>query len=128
MRRFSFILFGALTLALAGCSSRSPAAADPAPHPYTRIANPDADTVQLQIALRKFHPAHQSGPAIWLAAVMHVGEPDYYRALQHFLDDQTVVLYEGINPDAHPRHVHDSGAAATHEPAPAAPPTGTNAG
>jgi hypothetical protein len=128
MRKLSFILLGALTLALAGCSSRSPAAVDPAPHPYTRIANPDADTVQLQIALRKFVPARHSGPAIWLAAVMHVGEPDYYRALQHFLDSQTVVLYEGINPDAHPRHVHDPAEASTNAPPPAAPHTGAGGG
>ena len=39
---------------------------------------------------------------------MHVGEPEYYRALQKFLDAQTVVLYEGINTDSHPRHVGDA--------------------
>jgi len=128
MRKLALILSGAVTLALAGCAMRSQAADAPIPSAYTRIANPDTNTVQLQIALRKFAPAHNDGPAIWLAAVMHVGEPGYYRALQHFLDTQTVVLYEGINPDAHPHHVHDPSAASSQPPKPAEPSTGTNAG
>jgi hypothetical protein len=128
MRRSAVILLGALALTLAGCHTRSLAANAPAPHPYTRIANPDSQTVQLQIALRKFVPSRRRGPAIWLASVMHVGEPDYYRALQHFLDAQTVVLYEGINPEAHPHHVHEAPAASTPALPPAAAPSGANAG
>jgi len=108
MRKSAIILLGALTLALADCPARAQAADTPVSQPYTRIANPDTNTVELQIALRKFVPAQNAGPAIWLAAVMHVGEPAYYHALQHFLDGQTVVLYEGIDPDSHPHHVHDS--------------------
>jgi hypothetical protein len=127
MRRLVFVLLGALTLAWAGCSTRPPSAETATPQPYTRIANPDSDTVQLQIALRKFVPARHRGPSIWLAAVMHVGEPDYYQALQHFLDTQTVVLYEGINPEAHPHHVHEAGSASTHAPKPAAPKAGAEA-
>jgi hypothetical protein len=88
---------------------------------YTRIANPDTNTVQLQIALRKFVPAQDPGPTVWLAAVMHIGESNYYHTLQTFLNTQTVVLYEGINADAHPHHVHDSPGAASH-PTPAPPP------
>jgi hypothetical protein len=128
MWKLALILIGAVNLALAGCSTRSQAATASTPHAYTRITNPNTNTVQLQIALRRFVPVRDHGPTIWLAAVMHVGEPDYYRALQHFLDAETVVLYEGINSESHPHHVHDSTAASTHSPAPAAAPTGTNAG
>jgi len=132
MRKLALIFLGVLTLtltlALAGCSSRSQAADALTPRAYTRIANPDTNTVQLQIALRKFVSARHRGPAIWLAAVMHVGEPDYYRALQRFLDTQTVVLYEGINPAAHPHHVHEASAASTSASMLAARSTGTNAG
>jgi hypothetical protein len=92
------------------------------PQPYTRVANPDTNTVQLQIALRKFVPAGKSGPVVWLAGVMHLGEPQYHHALQDFLDKQTVVLYEGINPDAHPHHVHDD----TNAARAVAKPPGTN--
>ncbi len=62
MRNPAFIILGALTLALAGCPAPSQAAAAPPPQPYTRIANPDTNTVQLQIALRKFVPAQHRGP------------------------------------------------------------------
>src|SRR5580658_5253823 len=127
MRKLVLVLLGALTLSLAGCSTRPPTVEATSPQPYTRIANPDTNTVQLQIALRKFVPARQRGPAIWLAAVMHVGEPDYYRALQRFLDTQTVVLYEGINPQAHPHHVHDAAAASTPAPKPPASKAGADA-
>jgi hypothetical protein len=130
MRKLAVIFLGALTLGLtlAGCSSRSQAGDTQIPHGYTRIANPNANTVQLQIALRKFVPARKRGPSIWLAAVMHVGDPDYYGALQRFLDTQTVVLYEGINPEAHPRRVHDATTSSTPALTPAAPPAGANAG
>ena len=127
MRKLVLVLLGALALARVACPTLSHAADTPPPRPYTRVANPDTNTVQLQIALRKFVPAQNAGPAIWLAGVMHVGEPQYYRALQHFLDAQTVVLYEGINPDARPRHVHDATAAAANDAIPAPPQTGTNA-
>lgn len=114
----------ALMLALANCFTRAQAADALPASGYSRIANPDTNTVQLQIALRKFLPAQKLGPAIWLAAVMHVGEPDYYKALQKFLGTQTVVLYEGINAEAHPRHVHDSTDAAPRSPAPHADTNG----
>jgi hypothetical protein len=128
MRKSALIILGTLALALPGCQTRSPGAGASPPRAYTRIANPDAHTVQLQIALRKFVPSRRRGPAIWLASVMHVGEPAYYHALQRFLDAQTVVLYEGINPDSHPHHVHDSNVASAHAPPPATPTSGAKAG
>jgi hypothetical protein len=128
MRKSVSILLGALALALAGCHTRSLAAEAPSPLPYTRIANPDTQTVQLQIALRKFVPSRRRGPAIWLASVMHVGEQDYYRALQRFLDAQTVVLYEGINAQAHRHHVHEAAAPATPAPPSAAAPSDAKGG
>jgi len=111
-----------------GCSTRPPSVDNPIPQPYTRIANPDTNIVQLQIALRKFVPARQDAPTIWLAAVMHVGESDYYRTLQRFLDTQTIVLYEGVNPESHPRHVHEAAASSNRAAAPAAQKTDAKSG
>ncbi len=105
MRNMLLVIFATLTLALAGCCTRQRTDSAFTPHSYTRIANPDTNTVQLQIALRKFVPRYHRGPAIWLAGTMHIGEPDYYRTVQKYLDLQTVVLYEGINTEAHERHV-----------------------
>jgi hypothetical protein len=128
MRKSALILLGALTVAQVFWLARAQAADAPPPESYTRIGNPDTNTLQLQIAVRKFVPAQEAGPAIWLAAVMHVGEPGYYHALQRFLDTQTVVLYEGINADSHPHHVHEAAAAGTNDPPPVTPAAGTNDG
>jgi hypothetical protein len=127
MRKSAFILAAALILTRAGGRTLARAADFPAPHSYTRVAKPDTNTVQLQIALRKFIPAQNGGPAIWLAGVMHVGDPEYYHALQRFLDAQTLVLYEGINPDAQTHSVHDATAASTNAAVPGGPQSGTNA-
>ena len=130
MRKLSLTIL--LALALAGCSTqtphsalRTPQSSSPPPAPTTRIARPDTNTVQLQIVLRKFLPPHHRGPAIWLAGTMHVGEPQYYREVQKFLDAQTVVLFEGVNADSHPRHVSGPRRIAVR---PAPRETGTNAG
>lgn len=34
--------------------------------------------------------------AVWLVGAVHVGEPGYYDLLQKFLDEQPMVLYEGV--------------------------------
>jgi hypothetical protein len=128
MRKLACIGLGALTLALAEGQTGARAADSPTPQPYTRVANPETNTVQLQIARRKFVAAPNGGPAIWLVGVMHVGEPDYYRALQRFLDAQTVVLYEGINAEAHKHRVRESPASSTNAPSPVASQTGAKAG
>src|SRR6266481_7250373 len=90
------------SLFLAACSApnrtKSSAANEPppVPQPYVRIIN-GSNTVQLQIASRKFVSRRGKRPFIWLTGVSHIGEPKYFAALQHHLDAQTLVLFEGIN-------------------------------
>ncbi len=108
-----------LTLLLASCASpRHAEQALTPPDPYTRIERPDSNTLQLQIAVRKFLPAHRREPAVWLVGACHVGEPGYYQSLQDQLDAQTLVLYEGVNAEAHSRRVRGHPGAGS---APAAP-------
>lgn len=87
---------------LAGCASRKPV--DPpaglSPGPYVRVTT-TSNLVQLQIAARQFVPVHGHGPVIWLTGVSHIGDANYYAALQKHLDAQTVVLFEGISANAH---------------------------
>jgi hypothetical protein len=64
---------------------------------YLRVVRPDTNTVQLQVAVRKFAPAGKSGPAIWLVGAAHIGETNYYQALQKHLDAQPLVLFEGVS-------------------------------
>jgi hypothetical protein len=67
-----------------------------APEPYVRISNTDSNHIQLQIAARQFLPAHRREPIVWLTGVSHIGESNYYAALQTHLDAQTLVLFEGV--------------------------------
>jgi hypothetical protein len=89
----------AVSILLAGCSSHKPsvplAAQDP--EPFVRIENTDSNLIQLQIAVREFVPFRGRGPTIWLTGVSHIGDSNYYAALQQHLDAQTLVLFEGIS-------------------------------
>ena len=102
-RFYSFLLaLPLLAISMAGCASGSVRHAKPGPpEPYMRVQRPDAETVQLQIAVRKFLPARGHGPAVWLAGASHIGETNYYASLESHLDAQTLVLYEGVG--EHPR-------------------------
>ena len=66
------------------------------PQSYMRMHHPLSNMVHLQIALRKFVPANGSRPVIWLSGVSHLGETNYYRALQKHLNAQDLVLFEGV--------------------------------
>lgn len=77
-------------------------AAEPA-----KIAKPDyarsvedeaAGTVRLEIASRSLQKADGNGPVIMLVGAVHIGDAAYYEGLQKLLDEQTVVLYEGVKP------------------------------
>lgn len=68
----------------------------PAPESYMRVARPDSDTVALQIVARQFKPAKSNGPILWLTGVTHIGDVAYYEGLQKHLDEQALVLFEGV--------------------------------
>lgn len=88
-----------LAIFAVGCASSKGNAASPAtnaPFAYMRVTRPDSNTVSLQIALRRFVPQNGRGPAIWLSGASHVGESNYFAALQRHLDTQGLVLFEGV--------------------------------
>ena len=113
---------GGVLLVLAGCSTAphggnaphgtfAPVELKPAPpEPYVRVLNSDSNKVELQIAVRKFVPSDPAvrGPVVWLTGVSHIGETNYFEALQRHLDAQSLVLFEGVGE-------HEAG----HEPRPA---------
>src|SRR5580698_4107709 len=83
----TLLSLGILALMVAGCRTSAPSNAPvPTPEPFTRVANPDTNTVQLQVAVRRLIPTRRDGPVIWLVGTTHVGEPEYYHALQQFLN------------------------------------------
>jgi hypothetical protein len=89
------------------------------PAPYTRISHSDTNLIQLQIAVRKLVPTGRRGPVVWLVGTSHIGEQSYYQELQKLLNSQTLVLYEGVNAEAHKRRVRKPARAPVH-PAPEA--------
>ena len=91
--------FVGISLLLAGCSGPRMSASNeliPEPEAYVRITHMNSNRVQLQIAAREFLPARRGEPAVWLTGVSHLGESNYYAALQTHLDKQTLVLFEGV--------------------------------
>ncbi|HVV73350.1 MAG TPA: hypothetical protein VHI52_17895, partial [Verrucomicrobiae bacterium] len=88
-----------------GCCTRDKSGASAvssAPQPYVRISKADSNVLSLQIAVRQFVPNRGKGPTVWLTGVSHIGEPAYYAALQKHLDQQSLVLFEGISERAQP--------------------------
>jgi hypothetical protein len=65
------------------------------PAPYMRIARPEAGSVTLEIAARRFL-SPSGGPVIWLVGASHIGDSNYFTALQMHLERQALVLYEGV--------------------------------
>jgi hypothetical protein len=100
--RFGLLLTLTATLLCAACSTSSPTNSPPTvetftpPDPYVRLVNV-SNTLQLQIAARQFVAPRGRHPAIWLVGVSHIGERKYFTALQHHLNEQTLVLFEGIS-------------------------------
>jgi hypothetical protein len=105
---------------VAACATRDHRQADGAaynpaalPEPYVRVQTSSSNRIELQIAARQFVPAHGRGPTIWLVGVSHIGEANYYAALQQHLDAQSLVLFEGVKDG--PSGASPRGAAPTHD-------------
>jgi len=92
-----FVIGGADLLAAEKPLGEQAASPMVVPESYVRLTRSGSNLVQLQIAVRKFVPARGRGPTVWLAAVSHLGESNYFRALQKHLDAQSLVLFEGIS-------------------------------
>ena len=90
----------ALSLLLVSCSAPRRASSGTGnalpPEPYVRIASSDSNHVALQIAARQFLPPRRGEPVVWLTGVSHIGDSNYYAALQAHLDTQSLVLFEGV--------------------------------
>jgi hypothetical protein len=81
-----------------GCKTSSPATVAELRDagPFVRVLS-ISNTVQLQVASRKYLPKQKNGAAIWLTGACHIGEPGYYTQLQAHLEKQSLVLFEGIS-------------------------------
>ncbi|MDX9912127.1 MAG: hypothetical protein RBS39_09875 [Phycisphaerales bacterium] len=106
-RRPSF--FGIRTLSIAACTlacAAMPAFAQTrdaaqgstaaqSPAAYVRVED-DGRVVRLLIAAREFEPGPSGGPRVALVGAVHVGQREYYQALQDDMSAYDVVLFEGV--------------------------------
>lgn len=103
-----------LSCASASLARQDQPAAAPGPAPYERVVEEnDGRVVSLQMAVREMAPPEPGKPRVFLAAAVHIGEPSFYKALQGFLDQQDVVLFEGVKPPGAGAAEHDSAAPQT---------------
>jgi hypothetical protein len=66
---------------------------------YIRVHDSeDGDHVTLQVAIRSFKPADPKLPTVHLVGAVHIGDKAYYKSVQKFLDEQDLVLFEGVKP------------------------------
>jgi hypothetical protein len=66
--------------------------------PYQRVVDVESGGVALQMAVREFAPSKEGQPKVYLAGAVHIGNQDFYDSLQEFLDEQDIVLFEGVKP------------------------------
>lgn len=74
----------------------APACTQPVPDAYIRVQSTEPGRRALETATRKLVSADGKGPVIWLVGVTHIGNADYYAAIQKILDAQSLVLFEGV--------------------------------
>jgi hypothetical protein len=76
---------------------------------FTRVlGDDDGSSVRLEMSVREF-ARKDGGPRVYLAAAVHIGEAQFYKDLQEFLDTQDVVLFEGVKPPGAGAAEHDQG-------------------
>lgn len=63
---------------------------------YLKVVRTNSTSLELQVAVRKLAPLKGKKPCIWLVAVTHIGESNYYSEIQQHLDSMNLVLFEGI--------------------------------
>lgn len=69
-----------------------------APPIYTKSVTQANGLIDMQTAAQKFMAPGK--PDVWLVGVVHIGEKEYYANLLKHLDEQSVVLFEGVKPSA----------------------------
>ena len=84
---------------------RSPTPASPIRTPTPSSCKSPSASSCLNIGDRPGHLARRD--------LAHIGEAAYYQTVQNYLDARTVVLYEGINADAHKRRLTQPGVVQT---------------
>ena len=87
--------------AFARCNGPETTATAPAaiPTKWLRVVEDEANQkLSLEVASREY--SNSDGQIVSLVGAIHVGDQSYYDALQKYLDSMTLVLWEGVKPEA----------------------------
>ena len=80
-------------------ATTAPTSQKPKPQPeHLRIIEDRGKSISLQIASRDYKRADGTGPTIALVGVAHLGDREFYRAVERLLEQYEVVLYESVKP------------------------------
>ena len=67
--------------------------------PYSRVVEEDGGSaIRMEMAVRELASDKPGRPKVYLAGAVHIGDKAFYESLQQFLDQQDVVLFEGVKP------------------------------
>lgn len=82
---------------------------------YTKSVDLPSGIVQMQTAAQQL--TKPGKPDIWLVGAVHIGSKPYYASLQKLLDQQELVLFEGVKPSAKQlKEAEEAKAAAAKDP------------
>ena len=63
-----------------------------------RVVENKGKSISLQIASRDYVKPDGTGPKVALVGVAHIGDRDFYRAIEKLLSEYEIVLYESVKP------------------------------
>lgn len=89
-----------ITIGIAACAFMPMAnAQEAAASRYIRVTDDEAaQTMRLEVAIKRFVPRDASWPGVELAGAVHVADPGFYDLLQGAMDEKDVVLFESVKP------------------------------
>jgi len=90
------LILAAVWASACGAGAAEPASGQSERNAFLRAIRRESGTVALETAIRKLEPSREGLPIVYLVSVVHIGDSNYYAALQRFLDRQPLVLFEGI--------------------------------
>ena len=80
---------------LAGCATKPLPPLGP-PKPILRVQESTNGSIALQVVVRDLVPARRGDPVVRLVGVTHLGTAEYYEGLQTLLNQEPLVLFEGV--------------------------------
>jgi Type II secretion system (T2SS), protein G len=80
----------------------------PETRPYLRLSeDAGGDAFAIEVSAREFVPDDPTRPAVHLVGAVHIADRVFFDALQEFLDQRDVVLFEGVKPAGAGAGTHD---------------------